>query len=91
MYLISKCKVQRLLAYHIIHTIRYQLKQHHINYSCDSKKKIMQTQVRFSTIFDLKKGGNISIRKCSRETPEQKIIYNALNLNATPLGIKKQY
>ena len=78
-----------LLAYHIIHTIRYQLKQHKINYSCDSKKKIMQTQVRFSTIFDLKKGGNISIRKCSRETPEQKIIYNALNLNTTPLGIKK--
>jgi len=78
-----------LLAYHIIHTIRYQLKQHNINYSCDSIKKIMQTQVRSSTIFDLKKGGNISIRKCSRETPEQKIIYNALNLNATPLGIKK--
>ena len=49
----------------------------------------MQTQIRYATVFDLIKGGNIPIRKCSRETPEQKIIYNALNLNATPLGIKK--
>ena len=51
----------------------------------------MQTQVRSSSIFDLKKGGNISIRKCFREIPEQNIIYNTLNLNATTLGIKKQY
>ena len=78
-----------LLAYHIIHTIRYQLKQHKINYSYDSIKNIMQTQIRSSTVFDLIKGGNISIRKCSSETPEQKVIYNALKLNVTPLGIKK--
>ena len=80
-----------VLAYHVLHTIRYQLKQQGIHYSWDSIRKILSTQVRVTTSQNLKDGGLVKIRKTSRVTPDQAEIYNAMSISANPLGLAKTY
>jgi transposase len=80
-----------IIAYHILHTIRYQLKLHGINNSWDGLRKIMAIQLRTSTTMDLKIGGTVSLRKTSRATPEQAEIYRKLGINANPCGLVKTY
>jgi len=80
-----------IIAYHILHTIRYQLKQHDINNSWDALRKIMAIQLRTTTTMDLKIGGVVKLRKTSRATPEQAEIYRKLGINANPCGLVKTY
>lgn len=80
-----------IIAYHILHTIRYQLKLHGINNSWDGLRKIMAIQLRTSTTMDLKIGGTVRLRKTSRATPEQAEIYRKLGINANPCGLVKTY
>lgn len=71
-----------ILAYHLLHTIRYQLKQNGIHHSWDKIRNIMSTQVRVTTSQELKEGGAIKLRKTSRATVEQMEIYNALGISS---------
>lgn len=80
-----------ILAYHILHTIRYQLKEHGINNSWDGIREIMAIQIRSTTTLDLQKGGIVRVRKTSRATPEQAEIYRALGIKANPCGLTKTY
>lgn len=80
-----------IIAYHILHTIRYQLKLHDINNSWDTIRKIMAIQLRTTTTMDLKIGGVVKLRKTSRATPEQAEIYRKLNIKANPCGLVKTY
>ena len=80
-----------IIAYHVLHTIRYQLKQHDINSSWDTIRKIMAIQLRVTTSMNLKVGGVVKLRKSSRATPEQVEIYRKLNINANPCGLVKTY
>src|SRR6185437_11814015 len=80
-----------IIAYHILHTIRYQLKAHDINNSWDALRKIMAIQLRTTTTMDLKIGGVVRLRKTSRATPEQAEIYRKLGINANPCGLVKTY
>ena len=80
-----------ILAYHMLHTIRYQLKQQGVHHSWERIRQIMSTQVRITTSQDLKDGGVVKIRKTSRSTPDQVEIYKALDLEATPCKMTKTY
>jgi len=80
-----------ILAYHVIHTIRYQLKQHEINNSWEGIRTLMLTQVRTSTTMDLKGGGQIIVRKTSRATAEQALIYKKLNIDSNPCKLIKSF
>jgi transposase len=80
-----------ILAYHIIHTIRYQLKQSDINNSWDGIRQIMAIQIRSTTTMDLQNGGVLRVRKTSRVTPEQGLIYRTLKISSNPCGLAKTY
>ena len=80
-----------ILAYHLLHTIRYQLKQENLHHSWDSIRNIVSTQVRVTTSMDLKDGGVVRIRKTSMATPDQAEIYRALNISTSPLKLSKTY
>jgi hypothetical protein len=70
-----------LLAYSIVHTIRYKLKQNNINYSWDSIKEILKTSHRVTTSMKCKDGTTLYIRQSEELNDEQKEIYDILNIN----------
>jgi transposase len=80
-----------ILAYHLLHTIRYQLKQKGINQSWKIIREIMNTQCRVTSTLTLKDKRIVNIRKTSRANAEQMVIYNALNINSVPGETKKIY
>lgn len=80
-----------IIAYHILHTIRYQLKSQDINNSWDAIRNIMAMQLRTTTTMDLKNGGIVQLRKTSRATAQQAEIYKKLNINPNPRGLTKTY
>ena len=81
-----------LLAYHILHTIRYQLKNHDINYSWDTIISIVENHYRITTSAQRKEGDIFHIRKSMRPNPEQAKIYQACQVSLVPLkSIIKKY
>lgn len=80
-----------ILAYHLLHTIRYQLKLQGINNSWDSLRSILALQIRSTTTLDLQTGGTVKIRKTSKPTPEQVAIYKALGIAMQPCSMVKSY
>ncbi len=73
-----------VLAYHILHTIRYKLKWHGINESWETIKKDLRMQCRITTTMNCKDGKKLHIRKTSSPTPRQLEIYHALKIPASP-------
>jgi len=69
-----------LLAYHLTHTIRYQLQVHGIDLSWKSIRDIMNTQVRVSTKVNQTNGKTCHIRTTTEAEPMQKKILQALGL-----------
>jgi len=80
-----------ILAYHLLHTIRYQLKQKGINQSWKIIREIMSTQCRITSTLSLEDGRKVNIRKTSRANAEQMEIYNALDINSIPGRTQKVY
>ncbi len=73
-----------LLAYHLVHTIRYQLKEKGIHSSWSELRKQLRGQVRITTSMQKENGEAVHIRKSTRPEPRQQIIYDALNLAHYP-------
>jgi hypothetical protein len=69
-----------LLAYSILHTIRYKLKQNNIHYSWDRIKEILGTTHRVTTSMKCKDGTTLHIRQSELLNEEQKEIYNILDI-----------
>ena len=80
-----------ILAYHLLHTIRYQLKAHNINDSWDSLRKILNRQYRITSNLQLEDGRAVNIRKTSSPTAEQIEIYKALGISSLPGKIIKTF
>lgn len=80
-----------ILAYHIMHTIRHQLKQDGINNSWDGIRELMAIQIRSTTSLDLQDGKILRVRKTSKATAEQSTMYRTLGINANPCGLSKSY
>ena len=70
-----------LLAYSVVHTIRYKLKQKDINYSWSTIREIFANQIRITTRMKCKDGSMLYIRQSSEASQEQKKIYDALGMS----------
>jgi hypothetical protein len=80
-----------LLAYGIIHTIRYKLKQKDINYSWDTIRDILRNQKRITTSMKCKDDSTLYIRQSSELNDKQKEIYNALGIKHKAGEVTKSY
>jgi hypothetical protein len=78
-----------LLAYWVVNTIRYQLKQRGINPQWNEIVRIMNTQKVVTTLAQNKCDQIIIIRRCSESNEKVKMIYHALNYKSTPFKKKK--
>ena len=75
-----------LLAYHLVHTLRYQLKQQGIQLSWDSIRKIMSTQQRIMITLPTDDHKTIHLRTTTQAEARQKQLYAALNIKSDPIG-----
>jgi transposase len=80
-----------VLAYHIVHSIRYQLKKADITSSWSDLRKQLTGQNRVTISMQCKHHDVIHTRKSTRPEPEQQTIYSALGVDFYPGSvIKKQ-
>ena len=80
-----------LLAYSIVHTIRYKLKQNNIHYSWDTIKDILSTTHRVTTSMKCKDGKTLYIRQSEELTNIQKEIYDVLDIRYRAGEITRVY
>lgn len=73
-----------VLAYHLVHTIRYRLKQAGIHSSWSTLRKILSSQTRVTVSMQCKSGGAVHIRKSTRPEANQQEIYSALGIKGQP-------
>jgi hypothetical protein len=78
-----------LLAYWIVSTIRYQLKQKEYNSQWNEIVRIMNIQKCVTTTMENIERETISIRKCTEPTQKVKQIYNLLGYKEKPFHRKK--
>ena len=69
-----------VLAYHILHTIRYQLLANNITDSWQTIKSKLSTHYRVTTTLKQKDNKTLHIRKSMQPNPQQKAIYQACNI-----------
>ncbi len=78
-----------IIAYMVVATIRYQLKQDGIHHDWQNIVRIMNTQkMATSTVRD-RNDQLLIIKKCSRPHSQAVEIYQALNLKQMPFSMKK--
>ncbi len=73
-----------VLAYHLVHTLRLQLKAQGINLSWDSLRDQLDSQERVTVVLHGDDGKIYHIRKATRPEPHQVTLYNALGLPPLP-------
>ena len=78
-----------LLAYHIVHSIRYRLKQKSINYSWDTIRAELSNQIRITSTMKNQDADTIHIRKSTVPTQFHRDIYDAISLSYYPGPITK--
>jgi len=78
-----------VLAYHLLHTIRFKLRRNGIHLSWATIRDQLSSQVRITTTMKRKDGKMIHIRKSSRAELFHKKIYDALKLPHQPGKIVK--
>jgi len=78
-----------LLAYHLVHHIRLNLKGNDIHDSWDTLRKRMASHMRITTTMQTKSRDAFHIRKASRPDACQMVIYKTLGLSPQPGGITK--
>ena len=80
-----------VIAYHLLHTIRYQLKQAGIDDSWQSIRTTLKTHVRLTSTLKLEDGRVVHIRKNTLPNVEQRRIYEALQMPTQSLATTKHY
>lgn len=78
-----------ILAYWLVNTIRYQLKQHGINSGWREIVRIMNTQKAVTTTAQNVQNEIIQIRKCSDPNQNVKGLYDALKFKHVPFTKRK--
>ena len=73
-----------VLAYHLVHTIRFRLKQVRIHSSWSSIRRLLSTQNRVTVSMQCKDGGTVHVRKSTRPEPKHQEIYSALGVKSHP-------
>lgn len=80
-----------ILAYHLLHSIRYQLKAHGIHDSWQTLRETLSTHCRITSTLKLENGKVVKIRKTASPTAEQSAIYHALKINTHPAKTEKAF
>jgi transposase len=78
-----------VIAYHLLHTIRFKLRQRGVRFCWTTIRKQLSTQVRITTTMKRKDNKVIHIRKSSKAEPSHQVIYDALNLSHQPGRVVK--
>jgi len=78
-----------ILAYWLVATIRYQLKQKGYKHEWREIVRIMNTQKCVTTSVKNIKGETISVRQCTEPSQQVKFIYGLLNYKYVPFYRKK--
>ncbi len=78
-----------LIAYHLVQTLRAQLKEQGIHDSWQTLRAKMENQQRVTVVLKRDDGVTVHVRKASRAEPQQKEIYDALNISAQPGAVQK--
>jgi transposase len=78
-----------LLAYHLVHTIRTQLKSQGIHDSWETIRRKLENQQRITVSLKREDGKTVHVRKTTRAEPQQKAIYDALGISARPGNVEK--
>lgn len=73
-----------VLAYHLIHSIRYRLKEADITSSWSVLRKQLTGQNRVTISMQCKNNEVVHVRKSTRPEPRQQIIYSALGVCPLP-------
>ncbi|MES0447604.1 MAG: IS1634 family transposase, partial [Desulfobacterales bacterium] len=73
-----------LIAYHLVHTIRYQLKSKEIHSSWATLREQLSGQSRITVSMRCKTDEMIYVRKSTRPEPMQQEIYNTLGVSHHP-------
>ena len=77
-----------ILAYQVVNTVRYMLKQKNLNYDWTNIVRIMSTQ-QMATVELKGEAKTIGIRKASRPTKEALDIYKATGISSMPKQKRK--
>jgi len=80
-----------LIAYTLIHTIRYKLKSQGINDSWNTIRNKLSTQHRITTVANVKDGRVLYLRKSTILDEKAKEIIDALGLSHRAGGVSKIY
>jgi transposase len=78
-----------VLAYMVVNTIRYKLKQQNIHHDWSNIVRIMNTQKIVTTSIKNDKNQLILLKKCSQPNSEVTAIYQAAKYKPMPFGLKK--
>ena len=78
-----------VLAYHLVHTVRIQLKGQGFHSSWESLRNQLDGHERVTVVLPRDDGKICHIRKATRPAPDQLAIYNALGLPSLPGRIEK--
>jgi len=73
-----------VLAYHLVHTIRFQLKGCDIDLSWEGVRRQLAGQDRVTVELKRADGAILHIRKSTRAEPRQQLIYDALGISDRP-------
>jgi len=73
-----------VLAYHLVHTIRFQLKAAGIQLSWEGIRRALAGQDRVTVTLKRADGKTVHIRKATRAEPRQQVIYDALGIGDRP-------
>ena len=70
-----------LVAYHVLHTIRFKLRQKGIHFCWNTIRTQLSSQVRVSTTMKQQDGRAVHIRQATKAEPAHRTIYKALGLS----------
>ena len=78
-----------VLAYHLVHTIRFQLKACGIHLSWEGLRRELEGQDRVTVELKREDGKTVHVRKATRPEPRQQVIYDALGFSDRPGNTEK--
>jgi transposase len=73
-----------VLAYHVVHTIRFQLKAFSIHLSWEGIRRAIEGQDRITVQLQRADGKILHVRKTTRAEPRQQLLYDALGISDRP-------
>ncbi|MDH3349073.1 MAG: hypothetical protein OEM02_13370 [Desulfobulbaceae bacterium] len=73
-----------LIAYHVVHSIRYRLQKHDIHSRWSTIREQVAGQCRVTISMSVKNGEMVYVRKSTRAEARQQVIYDALDLPRQP-------